>query len=70
MKRYQLVLLPCKDTSEDYWNRVISSADKLAEVFDTTQYGYLGHDQLWQVVDSKTGKIISSEEYRKIVRGK
>jgi hypothetical protein len=65
LKRYRLVLDPCEATGRAFWNQVMASADRLADVFDQTSRPY--QDQKWHILDSKTGKVISREEFWKII---
>ncbi len=62
--RYHFVLLPCEATDKHFWNRVRFEANKLIDLETVADY-----DQLWHVLDTKSGKVLQPEEVFSI-RGK
>lgn len=65
--RYQLIYDPCKETKESYWGRAVFAASSLIALDDCSR-GRFYWDQLWHVVDTKTGRNYSRERFYAIVR--
>jgi hypothetical protein len=63
--RYQLILDPCEATSKSYWNKAIAEGNSLMELHRNMPG--LDYTQQRHVLDSKTGKRLTCDEFLDIV---
>lgn len=66
--RYSLILLECEGTSPSWWNREICSHDKILDFWFDSEYRYLYSDQKYQIIDNKTGFVLTSDHFREILQ--
>lgn len=60
------MLLPCKGTSTRYHNTSVASGNSIVELWERLDRS-LYTDQKWNVLDTKTGKTLTPEEFNTIV---
>ena len=63
--RYQLILDPCEATRKSSWGKVIAEGNSLLELHRNMPM--LDWNQQRHVLDSKTGKQLTFEEFLNIV---
>lgn len=69
MARYRLILAPCDATRKESWGKTVGEGDSILALWDKVGWrGFTDADQVLKVVDSRTGKEMSEEEYAALVR--